>query len=176
MECTIFTNLCLGNSLKWNLWILNYPCMTIVVFQRVCLSSSMKFLVETDLSEIPAFYFTEHSYTLYLFVDVSYIVNWREWYSELVSTTSWHMGLKLGHWRLRICIVRRGQSKCRWGLGSSVQNFFFTIFGCWSGEIKMVWASRFLRNGCFQNMVWWWISDFFCIVIFICESLYILFL
>ena len=63
------------NSLKWNLRKLNKPCMTIAVFQRACLSSSMKFLVETDLSEIPAFYFTEHSYTLYLFMDVSYIVN-----------------------------------------------------------------------------------------------------
>ena len=83
-------------------------------------------------------------------------IAWRERFLGPVSRVCWHMGLRHGQWRLRICIAWREQSAwwwdecvvCLWRIGSEVRSCTaFWVFRAWQRWWGMVdWGGSGMWN------------------------------
>ena len=93
----------------------------------------------------------------------SYLLSWqprvhhtvqRERYTRLVSRVHWHwhMGLKPGRWRKRICKVWRGRNgwwwegwaECRWRIGNAV--WIYTVFWVYRWWGRVDWGGLGMWN------------------------------
>ena len=96
----------------------------------------------------------------------------RERFLRSVSKVFWHMELRHGQWRLRICRAWEEQSVwwwdgcvvCLWRIGSAVRSFtVFWVFRAWLRWWGMVnwgglgmWNVRVEMIGCRPVEMWWW--------------------
>ena len=89
-----------------------------------------------------------------------------------LSRVYWHMGLKPGRWKLKICIVWKGQSgwwwsgclECRWRMESEVWictvSWLYQVWQMWWGVADWsglgIWSVGVWMIGCQPVEVWRW--------------------
>ena len=89
-----------------------------------------------------------------------------------MSRVHWHMGLRPGRWRKRICKVWSGQNwwwwdgcaECRWRIGNAV--WICTVFWVYRALMRWwdrvdwgglsMWNVRVGMIGCRPEEMWWW--------------------